>query len=70
MSLLSPALLLTADMEDGRLEIRFIISRGLFTPLLLISLKVPFLDPRLEKFFKKYGSPMTIDSQPGAKMEI
>ena len=26
MFLLSPALLLTADMEDGRLEIRFIIS--------------------------------------------
>ena len=52
MILHSPALLLTADVEDGRLEIGFIVSWGLFIPLLLISQKVRFLDPLKEKNFE------------------
>ena len=52
MILHSPALLLTADMEDGRLEIGFIVSWGLFIPLLLISQKIRFLDPLKEKNFE------------------
>ena len=53
MFLHSPALLLTADVEDGRLEIGFIISWGLFIPLLLISFEVRFIDPLEEKNFQK-----------------
>ena len=52
MILHSPALLFTADVEDGRLEIGFIVSWGLFIPLLLISQKVRFLDPLKEKNFE------------------
>jgi hypothetical protein len=53
MSPLSPALPSTADVEESILEIRFIISRDLFIPLVLQSLKVPFLDPLLWKIFEK-----------------
>ena len=53
MFLHSPALLLTADVEDGRLEIGFNISWGLFIPLLLISQKVRFLAPLEGKNFWK-----------------
>ena len=56
MFLRSPALLLTADVEDGSLEIGFIISWGLFIPLLLISQKVRFLDPLEEKISRNYFS--------------
>ena len=56
MILHSPALLLTADVEDGRLEIGFIVSWGLFIPLLLISQRVRFLDPLKEKILKIYFS--------------
>ena len=56
MILHSPALLFTADVEDGRLEIGFIVSWGLFIPLLLISQRVRFLDPLKEKILKIYFS--------------
>ena len=56
MFLHSPALLFTADVEDGRLEIGFIVSWGLFIPLLLISQRVRFLDPLKEKILKIYFS--------------
>ena len=56
MLLHSPALLFTADEEDGRLEIGFIVSWGLFIPLLLISQRVRFLDPLKEKILKIYFS--------------
>ena len=58
MFLHSPALLLTADVEDGRLEIGFTISWGLFIPLILISQKVRFLDPLEEKNFEKSLGPI------------
>ena len=54
----SPVILLTADMEDGRLEIGFIISWGLFIPLILISFEVRFFYPLEIKNFRKFLWPI------------
>ena len=49
MSPLSPALFSTADVENGIWEMGFIISWGLFIPLILISFEVRFFYPLEEK---------------------
>ena len=41
-----------------------------FHPSIINIVESSISRPHLEKFFEKYGNPMTIDSQPGAKMEI